>query len=201
MKTVARIGKSANTTFDREHWFEEIFTFKFIFKLCWEKKYGGERCNIYASCDKYIIQKERGEAHATCGKQTDTTRPTSSSVWRRAQVQVAISVVSPPRRERHRPARSAKDGKRQDEQARQRGAVPAGRDQVQVVLEDARLVDAQVVLGVEADEDGAEDDARLRLLVGDETRVLDQLGGVDVLDLERADSWDKLEDVLACICR
>lgn len=80
---------------------------------------------------------------------------------------VAVDVVPPPLRKGHDRAAGPEDGKREDEQGRQAGAVEGARDEVAVVPEDARAVVAQVVLHDEARDDPAEDDAGLRLVVGD----------------------------------
>lgn len=85
--------------------------------------------------------------------------------------------------------RSAKHGKGEQEQRRQRGAVKGPRGGVKVVFEDAGPVVAQIKLGKQAAEDLAEDDARLRgadgylAAVGEQLRQVDVFGQVPAFDL------------------
>ena len=103
-----------------------------------------------------------------------------------------ISIIPPPLRHGNGRPTSAKDGKTQDKQHRQRGTVPCRRDQVHVVFEDARAVVAQVPLAEEARERPGQEHAGLRLVVGDVARVLDELGEVDLVEGEFFDFRDEL---------
>lgn len=58
-------------------------------------------------------------------------------IWHRTQIIIPFGVVPPPGRKRHRRAPRAKHGERQDEERKQRAAVPRARDEVRVVPEDA----------------------------------------------------------------
>lgn len=97
-------------------------------------------------------------------------------------IQVTLRIVTPPVREGVRLATSSKDSERQDEQHSETGTVESTRDKVHVVLEDAGLVVTEVVLAVETGDDPAENDAGLRLVVWDETSVLQELGHVDLFE-------------------
>ena len=117
-----------------------------------------------------------------------------------AKIVVAIHVVTPPRREGMRAAAGAEDGKGQDEEDRQAGAVEGAGDEVRVVPEDSGAVVAEVELDEEATDELAEDDAGLALVVGDVAGVLDELRHVDVGDVEVSDLGDELwsaSDLLA----
>lgn len=94
---------------------------------------------------------------------------------RRAQIIVASNIVAPPLRERFRCSSSAEDSERHDEQRAQAGTVECAHDHVSVLPEEARLVVAQVELREETGDDPGQDDASLRLVVGDVARVLDEL--------------------------
>lgn len=100
--------------------------------------------------------------------------------------------VAPPRRERHDGTTGPKHGEGQDEEHRQAGAVKGAGDQIRVVLEELGAVVAQIKLDEEAADDLAEDDARLRRVVGDVARVLNELREVDLVQAETADLGDEL---------
>lgn len=125
--------------------------------------------------------------HTASSQRNSTYIPLLFLLGNWAQVVVAVGVVAPPIGEDDSLATGAKDGKRQDEQDQQNRAVPSARNHVHVVLEDPGLVVAQVVLAEETGTQLAEDDACLRLVVGDEAGVLDELGQVDGGEVEAAD--------------
>lgn len=111
----------------------------------------------------------------------------------RTPVIIPIDVVAPPRWEWYRGATRAKDGEGEDEEDRETGAVPGTRDQVRVVLEDARAVVAEVELDKEAGNELAEYDAGLACVVGNIASVLKQLGHVDLVEREAFDLGHELE--------
>lgn len=111
----------------------------------------------------------------------------------RAPVVIPIGVVAPPRRERDGRAAGAEDGEGEDEEHRETGAVPGARDEVRVVLEQARAVVPEVELDEEAGDELAEDDAGLAGVVGDVAGVLDQLGHVDLVEGEALDLGEELD--------
>jgi hypothetical protein len=108
---------------------------------------------------------------------------------------VAVGVVPPPRWEGVRLSTSAEYCERKNEEDRERGAIKSASDKVRVILEDAGAVVPQVELDEEAGDDLAEDDAGLRLVVGDVAGVLDQLGEVDVRHVEALDFGHELESI------
>lgn len=78
-------------------------------------------------------------------------------------------------------ATSPEDSKRQDKQCSETGTVKSTCDKVHVVLEDTRLVVAEVVLAEEAGGNPAENHAGLRLVVRNETGILQELSHVDLI--------------------
>lgn len=106
---------------------------------------------------------------------------------------VSSHIVAPPLRERNRGATRTKHSERQNEQARQARPIKRTSNQVRVVLEDAWSVVAKIELCVESDNRPAEQHTCLRLVVGDEARVLDELREVDLVDGEVSDLGDELE--------
>lgn len=103
-----------------------------------------------------------------------------------------VRIIPPPLGERHAGPTGTKHRKGQDEQRGERGAVKRARDEVRVVLEDARAVVAQVELHEEAGDDLAQQDAGLGGVVRDVARVLNELWQVDVVKGEAADFGNKL---------
>lgn len=99
---------------------------------------------------------------------------------RRAKIIVSIDIITPPRGERNRRTTGPEDGKGKDEEHCETGTVKRARNQVRVVLEDARVVVAQVVLDEEAGWNLVEDDAGLRPVVWDVPCILDELGEVEI---------------------
>jgi hypothetical protein len=104
-------------------------------------------------------------------------------------------IIPPPLREWNRRPAGPKHRKAQDEQTSQTRAIKCARNQVTVVLEDARAVVAQVELRVEADNCPAEEHAGLGLVVRNVPGVLDKLREVDLIDGEVADFGDELGNV------
>lgn len=95
-------------------------------------------------------------------------------------------------RERNCGSTRAEYRKAQDEQARQACTIESSRNEVRVVLENARAVVTKVELREEADNGPAQQHARLRLIVWNVSRVLDELREVDLVERELADAWDEL---------
>lgn len=124
-----------------------------------------------------------------------------SSFRRRAQIVVAGNIVAPPLRERLRCSSGTEDSERHDEQRAQGGAIERAHDHVGVLLEEAGLVVAQVELREEAGDDPGQDDASLRLVVGDVARVLDELRQVDGRNGDAANGGLELRRVLADVRR
>jgi len=114
---------------------------------------------------------------------------------RTAEESLPIDVISPPLREWLRRPTSTKHRKAEDEQGEQTRAIPSTGDKVREVLEDPRLVVAEVELDEEAGEDLREDDASLGLVVGDVAGVLDELRHVELIGGEAADLGDELRGV------
>lgn len=114
---------------------------------------------------------------------------------RRTQIIVAVRIISPPLGERDARPASAKDSKRQDEERQETGAVKGTGDEVAVVLEDARMVVAQVVLVEEPGDHPAEEDAGLGLVVREEAGVLQKLWKVQLVQSKASDFRDELGKV------
>ena len=110
----------------------------------------------------------------------------------RAVVIIARNVVTPPLGEWNRRASSTENRKRQDEQASQAGAIEGTSNEVRVILENAWAVIAEVELRVETSDGPAEDDTGLRLVVRDVSGVLDELGEVDLVERELANTGNEL---------
>ena len=110
----------------------------------------------------------------------------------RTMVVISIEIVSPPIWKRFGGSSRAKDSKRKNEQARETCAIKGASDEVRVVLEDTWSVVAQVELRVESDNDPAEQDTRLRLVVRDIACVLDELWEVDLVEGEFANLGNEL---------
>ena len=105
---------------------------------------------------------------------------------------IARNVVTPPLGEWNRRASSTENRKRQDEQASQAGAIEGTSNEVRVILEDAWAVIAEVELGIETSDGPAEEDTGLRLVVRDVSGVLDELGKVDLVERELANTGNEL---------
>jgi hypothetical protein len=105
---------------------------------------------------------------------------------------IARNVVTPPLGEWNRGTASTENGKGQDEQASQASAVESASNEVRVILENAWAVVAKVELRVETSNSPAEDDTGLRLVVRDVTGVLDELGEVDFMERELANTGNEL---------
>jgi hypothetical protein len=84
-------------------------------------------------------------------------------------------------------ATSTEDSKGKDEKDSETCAVKGTSYQVGVVSKDSRAVVSEVELNEEAGDQLAEDDTSLTLVVWDVTSVLDELGEVDVGDIEVLD--------------
>lgn len=107
-------------------------------------------------------------------------------------VVVASHVVAPPLREGLGRSTGAEDSKGKNEQARETCAIEGTGDEVRVVLEDTRSIVAQVELRVEPDNDPAEQDARLGLVVWKIARILDELREIDLVDGKFANLGNEL---------
>lgn len=101
-------------------------------------------------------------------------------------------MVTPPRGERSRRATGSEDCKRKNKENRQTSSIKGTGDQVRVVLEDARAVVSEVVLGEETRGKLTPDNAGLGLVVWDIAGVLDELRQVDVAKVKAANLGDKL---------
>jgi hypothetical protein len=115
---------------------------------------------------------------------------------RRAEIVVTIDVVAPPRGKGNRLTTGTEDSKGQDKKDRKTGAVKSGRNQVRVVLEDARAVVAEIELNEKTGKNLAEDDAGLRLVVGNISGELYKLGEVEIREREASNFGDKLRRAL-----
>ena len=110
----------------------------------------------------------------------------------RALVIIARNVVTPPLGEWNRRASSTENRKGQDEQARQAGTIEGTSNEVRVILEDAWAVIAEVELRVETSDGPAEEDTGLRLVIRDVSGILDELGEVDLVERELANTGNEL---------
>jgi hypothetical protein len=63
-----------------------------------------------------------------------------------------------------------------------------------VALEDSWVTVSEVPLDEETADDPAENDTGLGLIVRDKARVLDELGHVDLGDVQTADIWNELRE-------
>ena len=108
-------------------------------------------------------------------------------------VVVSRCIIAPP--SRHGDCRSsrAKDSKRKNEQACETCAIEGTSDEIRVVLEDTRSIVAEVELRVEPDNNPAKQDTRLRLVIRNVARILDELREVDLVDGEFANFGNELQ--------
>jgi hypothetical protein len=109
-----------------------------------------------------------------------------------AKVIVAIDVVPPPAWERVSRTTSTEDSKGKDEKNSETCAIKGTSHQVRVIPKNARTVVSEVELNEEAREQLAQNDTCLALVVRDVTSVLDELGEVDVGNIEILDLRVKL---------
>lgn len=107
------------------------------------------------------------------------------------EIIVALDVVSPPVREWERRTTGTEDGEGKNEEYCQTSTIKGASDEVGVVLEEAWLVVAEIVLNEETSSDLAEDNASLGRSIWDITSVLDELRKVDFGQTEAFDCWDE----------
>lgn len=105
---------------------------------------------------------------------------------------IARNVVTPPLGEWNRRASSTENRKGQDEQASQAGTIEGTSNEVRVILENAWAVIAEVELRVETSDGPAEEDTGLRLVIRDVSGILDELGEVDLVERELANTGNEL---------
>jgi hypothetical protein len=118
--------------------------------------------------------------------------PASDLVRHRTEIVVPIRVVTPPRREGVGRTSRTEHRKGKNKQHSQTSTIKGTGNQVRIVLEDARAVVAEVVLDIETGEDPAEDNTGLALVVRDVASILDELGHIDIGNVETADFGNEL---------
>lgn len=106
---------------------------------------------------------------------------------------VSRDVVAPPSRHRDCWSSRAKDSKRKNEQARETCTVEGTSDEIRVVLEDTGSIVAEVELCIEPNNNPAKQDARLRLVIRNIARILDELREVDLVEGEIANLGNELQ--------